>query len=63
MIVALIVSTVFLPFVVTVYAITGEIKRKETSFAAKLDISLFFPHSSGFVPDIQNVVQVSNGHL
>ena len=69
LIVALIVSTVFLPFVVTVYAITGENKHKETRFAAMLNIFFsflffsFFFHPSGFVPNIQNVVQVSNGYL
>ena len=61
LIVSLIIAAVFLPFVVTVYAITGEINARKQVLQQILTFLSFPPHPSGFVPNIQNVVQASNG--
>ena len=61
LIVALLIATVFLPFVVMVHAITSKINARKQVLQQSLKIPFYLP--SGFVPDIQNVVQASNGHL
>lgn len=55
LIVSLLIAAIFLPFVVTVYAITGQTHYSSSKIAVSLTSVLV---SAGFVPNIQNLVQV-----
>lgn len=54
LIVALIFTTMFMPFVVTVFAITGMLLCSHVRLASKGRFRLYL----GFVPNIQNLIQM-----